>query len=278
MFWLKLIGAVIGAVVLLALIHQTSSAAKRMLIVATTFLGGLFYALEFFIPPNPASEQSSIGAFNLTTTATTVGNAAQVVGGFTFLLGVYNLAAIHGRTLARRRADWPYSLAFFVSFLVMTFFAYWKDWQEWFGGRAAPSWVKDTNPAHPAQPHDVYTFLFEAFYRNLDATMFSILAFFIVSAAYRAFRIRSAEAAVLMIVALILMLGQVPVGMALTNWIPQTGIISTLRIEKFSQWVLTAINSPVQRAIGFGLGLGGLAMSLRIWLSLERGTYFGQEE
>ena len=60
--------------------------------------------------------------------------------------------------------------------------------------------------------------------------------------------------------------------------IPEQGILSNLRIENFSQWVLTAINSPVQRAIGFGLGLGALAMSLRIWLSLERGTYFAQEE
>jgi hypothetical protein len=49
-------------------------------------------------------------------------------------------------------------------------------------------------------------------------------------------------------------------------------------VESFSQYILTAINSPVQRAIGFGIGLGFLAMALRIWLSLERGTYFGQEE
>ena len=44
------------------------------------------------------------------------------------------------------------------------------------------------------------------------------------------------------------------------------------------QWVLTAINAPVLRAIGFGLGLGQLAMAMRIWLSLERGTFFGGEE
>lgn len=277
-FWLKMLGALASALVLLALLHQMSSAAKRSLIVAFTFLGGLFYALEFFLPPHPTTEEARIGAFSLTATATTVGNATAVISGFTFLLGVYNLVAIHGRTLTRRRSGWPYSLAFFVSFAVMAVAGYWKDWQEWFGGAAPPSWIKDTNAANAAQPHDLYTFLFEGFYRNLDATMFSILAFYIVSAAYRAFRIRTAEAAVLMVVALILMLGQVPVGMALTNWIPQSGVISTLRIEKLSQWVLTAINSPVQRAIGFGLGLGALAMSLRIWLSLERGTYFGQEE
>ena len=70
--------------------------------------------------------------------------------------------------------------------------------------------------------------------------------------------------------------------MAVTNWIPTGKSLfgldwSVLRIENFSYWVLSVVNMPVQRAIDFGLGLGALAMSLRIWLSLERGTYFGQE-
>src|SRR5206468_1591523 len=131
---------------------------------------------------------------------------------------------------------------------------------------------------NPRYADDLYTYLFQGLYLNLEATMFSILAFYIISAAYRAFRIRSAEAAILMITAVVLMLGQVPVGALLTAWIPPHGTWAALRIENISQWVLTAINAPVQRAIGFGLRLGQLAMALRIWLSLERGTYFGREE
>jgi hypothetical protein len=276
-FYLTIAGALIGAVVGLAIVHQTSNHVKRFLVTALTFLAGLFYFLEFFIPPDPTTEETRLGGWNLTQTANTVGNAYLVVAGFTFLLGVYNLVHIHGNNVRRRRPGWSNSLGFFLAFLLMVVFAFWKDWQHWFGGPSAPSWVNDRNPAHAALPRDVYTLLFEGLYRNLDATMFSILAFYIVSAAYRAFRIRSGEAAVLMVVALILMMGQVPLGMALTHWIPTTGIVSNLRIENFSQYVLTAINSPVQRAIGFGLGLGALAMALRIWLSLERGTYFGRE-
>src|SRR5438552_234148 len=83
--------------------------------------------------------------------------------------------------------------------------------------------------------------------RPLESTMFSILAFYIVSAAYRAFRVRSAEAAILMITAVVLMLGQVPVGALLTSKLPEHGAWSGLRIENISQWVLTAINAPVQR-------------------------------
>jgi len=269
-----------------AVLHLVPNQAKRYLIVGLTFLGGLFYFLEFFVPPNPATDETSLLGWNLTQTATTVGNATQVIAGFTFLLGVFNLVRIHGNNIRRRRLGWPSSMAFFAAFAVMTVFAFAKDWQTWFGNPATvppkgpswvPLWVNDFRPEHAALPNDVYTLLFEGLLRSLDATMFSILAFYIVSAAYRAFRIRSVEAGILMVVALILMMGQVPLGMALTNWIPKTGLISTLRIEGFSQYVLQAINSPVQRAISFGLGLGALPMALRIWLSLERGTYFGGE-
>ena len=281
-FFLALTGTLLIAGLALLILHQTYNQVKRYLIIALTFLGGLFYVLEFFIPPNPVTEETVLLGQNLTKIAATVGKAIQVVAGFTFLLGVFNLVRIHGNNVRRLRTGWPYSLAFFGAFGVMVVFAFWKDWQKWFQGPAAPTWVNDTNPAHAALPHDVYTVLFEGLYRNLESTMFSILAFYIVSAAYRAFRIRSGEAAVLMVVALVLMMGQVPLGMALTNWIPHGPSLlgvdwSLLRIESFSQYILIAINSPVQRAIGFGLGLGSLAMALRIWLSLERGSYFGGE-
>ena len=276
-FWAAALGSVAVAGALLAVIHASPNRIKRSLVVAFTFLGGLFYFLEFFIPPRPADQQTLLWGGNLTKTASTVGNATQVVAAFTFLLGVVNLVRIHGGSIRRRREGWVHSAAFFLAFAAMVLFAFWKDWNTWLHGHPVPLWVNDIYRAHVSLTHDIYTLLFEGLYRSLNATMFSILAFYIASAAYRAFRIRSGEAAVLMVVALVLMMGQVPLGMALTNWIPNSGHFSLLRIENLSQYVLTAINSPVQRAIAFGLGLGMLAMSLRIWLSLERGTYFGEE-
>src|SRR2546423_1450512 len=125
----------------------------------------------------------------------------------------------------------------------------------WHDQPGAPRWVMNT-----------YSLLFRGLWQNLDAAMFSLLAFYIAAAAYRAFRVRSGEALVLMITAVILMLGQVPVGMVLTNWIPQHGRLpffgtpfSLFRIENFSRWVLMRVNNPVQRAIEFGIGLGALA-------------------
>src|SRR5262249_20124964 len=120
---------------------------------------------------------------------------------------------------------------------------------------------------------------FEGALQSLDATMFSIIAFYIVSAAYRAFRVRSAEATMLLITAVIVMLGQTAIGQWLTHWIPYDGFwlklpMRNLHIEAVRDWMLTLANTAAVRAIAFGLGIGGLAVALRIWLGLERGSYF----
>jgi hypothetical protein len=111
----------------------------------------------------------------------------------------------------------------------------------------------------------------------LDGTMFSIIAFYIASAAYRAFRVRNAEASLLMGAAFIVMLGQVYAGQWLTHWLPTDGFLANLRVETMSDWLLTRVNAPAIRAVGFGLGVGLVATALRIWLSLERGSYFDKE-
>ncbi len=53
-----------------------------------------------------------------------------------------------------------------------------------------------------------FDYLFNNAFMPLSATMFSLLAFFIASAAYRAFIIRSFESNLLMITAVIVMLGR----------------------------------------------------------------------
>jgi hypothetical protein len=47
--------------------------------------------------------------------------------------------------------------------------------------------------------------------------------------------------------------------------------------ENMSSWILTKVNSPAIFAIDLGLGVGSLATALRLWLSLEKGSYFEEE-
>ena len=97
----------------------------------------------------------------------------------------------------------------------------------------------------------------------LQGTMFSILAFFIASAAYRAFRARSPEASVLLVSAVVVMMGRVPLGQFLAPW--------TWHV---TQWLLNVLNSAVRRAILIGVSMGSVGLSLKIILGKER-SYLG---
>ncbi len=104
------------------------------------------------------------------------------------------------------------------------------------------------------------SFFFGAFFDPLGAAMFSLLAFYIANAAYRSFRVKSLEASVMMLAALIVMLGQIPFGpLYIYEDMPQ------LRV-----WLLKNVNAPAFRAIYFGAAIAGLAMAVRMWLSLEK--------
>lgn len=98
------------------------------------------------------------------------------------------------------------------------------------------------------------------FFFPLGSAMFSLLAFYIAVAAYRSFRIKSLEALIMMIFAVIVMLGQIPQGPELISE----------RLPEFRLWILENISTPAFRAISFGATVAGLSMAVRMWLSLER--------
>ncbi|HPI32931.1 MAG TPA: hypothetical protein PLR32_06415, partial [candidate division Zixibacteria bacterium] len=105
-------------------------------------------------------------------------------------------------------------------------------------------------------------------------TMYSLLAFFVASASYRAFRAKNREATILLVAATIILIGRTPFGMYLTSWMPES--LSVLEIPNLAMWIMNAPNLAGQRAIMIGIGLGVVAMSLRIILGIER-SYLGEE-
>ena len=118
-------------------------------------------------------------------------------------------------------------------------------------------------------------------YINVPAssTVFSILAFYIASAAYRAFRARSFDATVMLITALIVMIGRVPLGEMFSNLIsPRVGgHLPFLRLDNLTSFFLNYPTVAAKRAIFLGLALATVSTSLRIILGIER-TYMGSEE
>ena len=98
----------------------------------------------------------------------------------------------------------------------------------------------------------------------IQATLFSLLAFFIASAAYRAFRARTVLATLLLVTAFLVMFRFIPLGP-----------ISTVN-QTIVAWILSVPNMAAKRAIGIGLTLGGVATAIKIILGIER-TYMGHD-
>ena len=104
-------------------------------------------------------------------------------------------------------------------------------------------------------------FMFNGIFKSAQSTMFSLLAFFVASASFRAFRIKSKEAGLLMFSAFIVMLGNVPIGNIFGDYI---------NIAAIKEWLMTYPSSAAQSAILIGAMLGYITSSMKIILGIER--------
>jgi hypothetical protein len=124
--------------------------------------------------------------------------------------------------------------------------------------------LHDRQPIIGGQASYMFRSFFNYIMIPIQSTMFSLLAFFIASAAYRAFRARSILATVLLLAALVLMGRLVPMG-------PITTFLNDL-----SSWILLTPNLAAKRAILIGVGLGMVATALKVVLGIER-NYLGRD-
>ena len=112
-----------------------------------------------------------------------------------------------------------------------------------------------------------YEFLFYGLFTPLGSAMFSMLGFYIAAAAYRAFRIRSAESALMMLAAILVMLGQIPFAR----------YFEFLGLTDIRLFLLQVPNAAAFRAIHIGASVGFVVMAFRMWLSIESES-FGEEQ
>lgn len=190
------------------------------------FLGGMFLMVQFFMPHHAI--QSTYEEFIVW---------LQIIFAFSIVLGVTSLVQRHWAKIRKRQPDWQYSIITLVSFVVVLVVGlrYGKD------------------------PGSAFDWAFSYVYIPLDATMFSLLAFFMASAAYRTFRARTPEATLLLLAALVVMVGRVPLGETIHQQFPVV-----------TEWIMSVPAVAGKRAIMFGAALGGIATALRIILGIER--------
>jgi hypothetical protein len=171
-----------------------------------------------------------------------------IIAAFAIYLGVLNLLRINADKIYKKRRDWPFGVVVILGFLTMfipgIFFS---------GGR---SFSEIGTP---------FYYLYIHVYYPLSATMFALLAFFVASASYRAFRARNVESAMLLVAAFVMMLGRVPIGDWITVWLPEG-----YRLGNAADWIMDFPQTAGQRAIMIGIALGLVSSALRVILGLER--------
>ncbi len=112
----------------------------------------------------------------------------------------------------------------------------------------------------------VYDLLFDGLFNQLGSAMFALLGVYIAAAAYRAFRIKTLESALMMTAAVVVMLGQISFGREIYEGMPA-----------IRQWLLEVPNSAAFRAIRLGAGVAGLMLAIRMWLSIESRSFSGEK-
>jgi len=153
-----------------------------------------------------------------------------------YAIGIVNLSRVHIEKIQRKRTGWGYSVLLLICMVAMLLIGLYET----------------NNGTH-------FQWLFNNGIVPAGSTMYSILVFYISSAAYRAFRARSGEAAILLIAAVIVMLGVAPIGEAIWKGFPP-----------IYQWIMKIPNTAGMRGITIGATLGGVATALRILLGIER--------
>jgi hypothetical protein len=108
----------------------------------------------------------------------------------------------------------------------------------------------------------------------LTSTMFAMLAFYVATAAFRAFRAKNTEATLLLLTAGVVLLGRTYAGVWLFGWLPEW--LLWFRFDNLTVWIMEVPNTAGTRAITIGIALGVVATSLRILLGVDR-SYLGQD-
>ena len=221
---------------------------KRLIPVFITSTVGIVLIFSVFFP----SAQTMGEDFSL---------FFDIIAVFAFFLGGGNLVRVHFTKVYRQRKDWGFSIVTLVAFSITLVAGLLK-----IGSNDIASSVTAEGT------------LLQTIFLNvispLSATMYALLAFYVASASYRAFRAKNREATILLIAAFIILLGRTPLGMYLTGWIPES--FSIFQIPNLAVWIMNGPNLAGQRAILIGVGLGVVAMSLRLILGMDR-TYLGSD-
>ena len=193
-----------------------------------------------------------------------------ILAGFALLLGIVNVIQTNSRKIARRDRGWLFSVVLLIGLFVTSGLGIYG---------AASGHGIGIGPDGSPTP---FQWVANWFFQPLQSTIFSLLAFFMASAAFRAFRTRNTEATILLIAAGLIMMGRVPVLELLAAPIPAlhpAAASASQGLGKLTEWIMKTPNGAAQAGIIIGAALGAASMAIRVILGIERGYLgLGKEE
>lgn len=217
---------------------------KRQWPVIVAFVMGILMWARFYIPTTES--QTLQDEFT---------RWARIITGFASVLGLLSLLHHHSSKIRLKRPGFGFSYVTICAFILMALSGF-LPWP-------IPGFAEAQTSGDA-----FHMWLYKYMFVPMQSTMFSILAFYIASAAFRAFRARSFEATALLIAACIMMIGRVPIGELLA----EKAVF--LNFPKWTEWLLNVPNAAAQRGILLGVILSQIAICVRIIFGIER-TYMG---
>jgi hypothetical protein len=205
-----------------------------------------------------------------------MGTFLSIIAAFAIGLGGVNMVIMQGRRIGKGGKGIHNSVVFLVCLVFMFVATIWGkpiiDKQRAIEAKAATQAevregieeIKEENSAFEFQLAQVYDFVFYGVQFHLGATLFALVSFYMVGAAFRSFRVKSAESGFLILSATIVLLGQIPLGAQLGPWLP-----------KASEMLLNLFNAAAYRGVLMGMAVAAISVSVRLWLGLEKGMFHG---
>lgn len=204
---------------------------RRSFPIFICFAFGMIMLIQFFVPSEFSGEVRS-----------EITDWVQIIYAFALIVGVVGLFKYHITRISRKEEGWFFNLVTVSSLVFMAFLGF-------VFGRA------DGSP---------FMWFFNHMMAPMQATVFSLLAFFVASAAYRGFQAKNTEAILLLLSTVFIMFGIASLGSSIPLF------------SDIANWVLMNPSMTARRGIFIGVGLGTIAVSLRVILGVER-TYLGKE-
>jgi len=215
----------------------------------TAFVGSIL-VIAYFIPHPPFDQlREDFSIF------------FDIIAAVAFILGGGNLIRMHGNRVSRREKGYGYSLVTVIGFALVLVIGLTK--------MGNPDGFRNSSVTAAGSYFDLaYQYVF----RPCAATMFALLAFYVASASFRAFRAKNVEASILLLVAFIILVGRTFVGAWLTAWLPPS--LDFLTIPYLADKIMTVLNFAGNRAIMIGIALGIVSTSLKVIIGIDR-SYLG---